>query len=156
MWHRLKNYLSSLWTYNVLSPDLRVRRRVKRSLHHRPALTPDEWFTVHYKQQDIAPVIAAFAYEHLEQYSGLTIGKVLPSDRLEEDLHWTQICWFDWELSLCEDFYDCFEVDISDRLDVSCLSTLQDLMDFLNQNRTDPHLDRLDQLDQLDKQEQTG
>ncbi|MBW4660032.1 MAG: hypothetical protein KME15_15260 [Drouetiella hepatica Uher 2000/2452] len=144
MWHRLKNFLSSLWTYNALRPDFRVRRRVNRSLSDRPALSQDEWFEAHYKAQGVTYAIALFAYQHLGQYSGLDLSRVLPSDRLEEDLQWTEVCWFDWEQSLCEDFHGCFGVDMGDRLDFSCLSTVQDLVDFLNQQKINPDSGELD------------
>jgi len=115
---------------------------VNRSLHDRSPLSQAEWFEVHYKTQGIADAIAIFAYKHLQQYSGLELSRILPSDRLEEDLQWTKVCWFDWHLSLCEDFYRCFGVDIGDRLDISCLSTLQDVMDFLNQQGANVDSDR--------------
>ena len=57
---------------------------------------------------------------------------MLPGDRLEEDLCWTEVCWFDWETRLCEDFWHCFGTDISDRLEEFAPSTVSDLICFLN------------------------
>jgi hypothetical protein len=58
---------------------------------------------------------------------------VLPSDRLEEDLRWTAVCWFDWQLHLCEDVWQAFGVDLSDRLDQIEAGTVADLLVFLQQ-----------------------
>jgi hypothetical protein len=132
MWDRLKNLFFSLRTYGTLSPDLRVRRRVNQSLRGRPNLSADEWAMAVCSAQKVAYPIATFAYFHLKQCSGLEFGRVLLSDRLNEDLHWTQICWFDWELSLCDNFRQNFGVDISDCLDEPNLSTIKDLIIFLN------------------------
>jgi hypothetical protein len=132
MWYRLKNIFSSLRTYNSLSPDLRVRRQVNQKLRDRPALNLHDWFEAFYHAQGVPYTIATFAYTYLSQYSGLDIGRILPHDRLHEDLHWTQVCWFDWETNLCNDFYRYFGIDISDRFDPSCFLTIWDLIIFLN------------------------
>jgi hypothetical protein len=132
MWHRLKNLFSILKSYPDLRPDLRVRQQVKRTLRHRPVLEQDEWFEAFYKARGIAYPIAIFAYTHLEKYSGLKLGSVWPTDRLEEELRWTEVCWFDWEQALCKDFYRCFNVEIDDCLDPSKLQTIEDLLLFLN------------------------
>lgn len=134
MWHRLKNFVLSLKTYKALSPDLKVRQRVNHALRCRPALNLDEWFETFYKGRGIAYPVATFVYHHLSQYSGLEFGRVLPSDRLNEDLKWTRVCWFDWELSLCDDFYGQFKVDISDRLEELQASTVEDLVCLLDQS----------------------
>lgn len=133
MWHRFKNLVVSLKTYDALSPDLKVRRQVNRSLEQRPSLNCDQWFEAFYQSQGILYPVASFAYQHLAQYSGLEFGRVLPTDRLNEDLCWTQVCWFDWELSLYDDFWQHFGVDISSCLDESSLDTVTDLILFLNQ-----------------------
>jgi hypothetical protein len=132
MWHKLKNLLSNLRSYPDLRPDLRVRQQVNRALRHRPVLKQDEWFETFYKAQGIGYPVATFAYTHLEKYSGLRLGSILPSDRLEEELRWTEVCWFDWEQALCEDFHRCFNVEIDDCLDLSSLDTVEDLIRFLN------------------------
>ncbi|HEY9639814.1 MAG TPA: hypothetical protein V6C57_04985 [Coleofasciculaceae cyanobacterium] len=132
MWHRLKNLFSSLRVYHDLRPDLRVRQQVNRILRDRPVLEQDEWFETFYKARGIAHPVATFAYTHLGQYSGLRLGSVLPTDRLEAELHWTEVCWFDWEQCLCEDFYGCFRVEIDDCWDFSNLQTVEDLILFLN------------------------
>jgi hypothetical protein len=132
MWHRFKNLVFSLKTYDALSPDLKMRQQVNRMLRQRPALNLEQWFESFYQPLGITYAVADFAYGHLAQYSGLEVGCLLPSDRLEDDLHWTQVCWFDWQLNLYDDFWQRFEVDISDCFDESALLTVKDLMAFLN------------------------
>ncbi|NJM86078.1 MAG: hypothetical protein HC769_10930 [Cyanobacteria bacterium CRU_2_1] len=132
MWHRLKNFVSSFSTYDDLSPDVNMRQQVNQRLQDRPALNSEEWFESFYKSNGISPAIAAFAYTHLAEYSELDFSRVLPSDRLEEDLHWTNVCWFDWDLSLCDDFYHHFKIDISDTLADFNFVTIEEFVSFLN------------------------
>jgi hypothetical protein len=132
IWQRLKNAFLSLQTYDVLSPDFKQRRQVNRMLRDRPTLSLNQWFKSYHQSSGIAPSVAAFAYRYLEEYSGLRIARVLPGDRLEADLHWTEVCWFDWENRLCEDFWHCFGVDMSDRLEDFAPSTIAELVEFLN------------------------
>jgi hypothetical protein len=141
MWHRLQNLIGSLKSYNVLSPDLHVRHQVKRVLCDRPILSADDWFRGFCKPLGIRQPIANFAYFHLEGYSGLPFSQVLLSDRFNEDLHWIEVCWFDWEMILCEDFYQLFGVDISDQLLGSTFLTIEELLFFLNQQveQIDPY-----------------
>jgi hypothetical protein len=143
MWHRLKNLFSSLKTYDALSPSVKVRRQVNRALRHRPALDVDAWFKSFYQLQGVAYPIVSFAYTHLEKYSGIQFSQVHPSDRLNEDLHWTQVCWFDWQLALCDDFYHCHGIDISDCLDELPLLTIEDLILFLDQKWAQAKRERL-------------
>lgn len=133
MWHRFKNLVFSLKTYDALSPDLKVRRQVNRLLCQRAALDLEQWFQLFYQSQGITYAVAAFAYVHLPRYSGLKFERVLPTDRLDQDLCWTQVCWFDWEVRLYDDFWQQFGVDISECLDVSALLTVKDLMACLTQ-----------------------
>lgn len=133
MWHRLKNLVLSLKTYKALSPDLKVRQRVNSILRRRPALNASDWFETFYQPRGITCSIATFAYTHLQRYSGLEFARVLPSDRLYEDLHWSEVCGFDWELTLCDDFCRQFSVDISHYLHCSQWSTVDELICFLNQ-----------------------
>lgn len=138
MWHRFKNLVFSLKTYDALSPDLKVRRQINRWLQQRPALDLEQWFQAFYQPQGISYAITAFAYEHLARYSGLDIGRILPTDRLNEDLCWTQVCWFDWQTNLYDDFWQHFGIDLSDCLDEDALLTVKDLMAFLHSCQTQP------------------
>lgn len=131
MWRSLKNFFYSLWTYADLSPDLRMRRSVKRFLRRRSSLSSREWYERFWQPADIPQPISDFVYTQMSQYSGLEFGRVLPTDRLNEDLHLSLICWFDWDICFCQSFLDSFDLDLSDRFDPASLSTVQDLVLFL-------------------------
>lgn len=132
MWHKLKNLFLNINTYADLSPDLTIRWQVNRALNKRCALTRDEWFETLWKPLDVDRQVAAFVYTQFEQYSGLTFSRVLPHDRLEADLHWTLVCWFDWEETLGQDIVAQFGLDISDDLLGREWDTVADLVLFLN------------------------
>ncbi|PZV19852.1 MAG: hypothetical protein DCF21_06450, partial [Leptolyngbya sp.] len=74
-----------------------------------------------------------FAYQQLHAYSGLEIGRVQPADHLVDDLAFPAVCWFDWSITLCEDFYETFGLDISETFDETQLFTFADLIGFLAQ-----------------------
>lgn len=131
MWRSLKNFFYSLWTYSDLSPDLKMRRSVKRFLGRRSLLSPYDWYERFWQPGDIPKSISDFVYTRMSDYSGLEFGRILPTDRLNEDLHLSLVCWFDWEISFCQEFLDSFGVDLSDRFNPETLSTVQDLVLFL-------------------------
>lgn len=132
MWYRFKNLIQGLLTYPILSPDLRLRRQVYQGLRKRPALSLSDWYMTYGKPQNLSYSIVEFAYHHLGKYAGLDFARLLPGDRLDEDLCWTKICWFDWHLALCDDFRQRFGIDLS--YDVQNLpnSDLQSLLIFLD------------------------
>lgn len=130
MWQKLKNLLASFSTYADLSPDLRQRRQVNRFLRDRPALTPDEWFEQFWEPLEISQAVTDFVYLSLQNYSGLEWARVQPSDHLVKDLHLVLVCWFDWEISFCEDFFCCFGVELG--LEVDNFQTVEDLVIFLD------------------------
>jgi hypothetical protein len=135
MWQRLNNTLISVQSYSTLSPSIQVRRQVNRALRDRPTLTSEEWAKEWAKichQDGIARALGLFVYTHLQRYSGIEFGKVRLSDRLNEDLQWTEICWFDWDLALCDDFQQFFGVDISEYSDQLDLPTVGELVAFLH------------------------
>lgn len=131
---RFHNWFLALRSYSDLRPDLAMRRRINRQiLADRPAHTGSEWYRKFWAPRGVSREVATFIYRSLAQYSGLQWAKVLPTDRLCEDLKLPLICWFDWELSLCEDFYQEFGLELDDYLDVTQLNTVADLMGFFNQ-----------------------
>lgn len=132
MWKTFKNFLRSVATYRTLSPDVRLRRQVIRWLRDRSPLPLEVWVKALRDSWGISKAVGIFAYTHLEKYSGLPTAQLRPSDRLDADLHWTMVCWFDWQLCLCEDFCHKFGVDISDRLEQCSPNTLADLLVFLD------------------------
>ncbi|MGF1524157.1 MAG: hypothetical protein ACFBSF_17700 [Leptolyngbyaceae cyanobacterium] len=133
MWQSVFNYFQSLRTYGDLSPDRAVRWQVNQQLRHRPKLSFEAWSNLFVKQDtSIAPSLLNFVYTQLQQYSGLDVGRMRPSDRLIEDLQIPAVCWFDWALRLCDDFYNTFQIDISDEFDESLQETVGDLVYALN------------------------
>ncbi len=132
MWRRLQNIFYSLRTYADLSPDIQTRQRINRFLRSRSPLSAEEWFEQFWSDRKIFKQVADFVYTHMSNYSGLEFSRVRPEDRLKEDLQFPLVCWFDWQLSLCEDFFQSFGVDMSDRFDPETLSTIEDLVTYLN------------------------
>ncbi len=142
MWQSVRNHLYSLLTYRDLSPDRAVRRQVNARLRNRPNLSFTAWAALFPTTGQHPPTsLLAFVYTRLPEYSGLEVGRVRPSDRLIDDLKLPLVCWFDWPYKLCDDFYETFQVDISEEFDEALLSTVGDLVDFL-----DGHLQFLDAL----------
>ncbi|MBF2027887.1 MAG: hypothetical protein IGS48_14175 [Oscillatoriales cyanobacterium C42_A2020_001] len=133
MWRSLKNFIFSLWTYSDLSPDLRMRRHVNKVLRSRPNLVATEWHQTCWQSSEVSPPVSTFVYQKMQEYSGLEFGRVRPSDRLNEDLHLPLVCWFDWELSFCEAFWQAFGVDLQAEFDLEQFTTVEDLVLFLNQ-----------------------
>ncbi|MDX2231346.1 MAG: hypothetical protein NW220_17045 [Leptolyngbyaceae cyanobacterium bins.349] len=111
---------------------MRLRRRVNKVLRSRTNLSATEWYQTHWQPLAIPRSISDFVYTQMQTYSGLEIGRIQPSDRLEEDLHLTLICWFDWELMFCENFLNSFEIDLTTQFNPDTLDTVQDLLLFLN------------------------
>lgn len=132
MWRELTNVVLTVRTYADLSPDLGVRRQIQQAWRSRPALSLEDWHQTFWQPLAISQEISAFVYEQMESYSGLPFAKVLPDDRLTEDLQFPLVCWFDWECALCDDFCDRFEIEISDLWDIGMLYTVRDFMIFLD------------------------
>jgi hypothetical protein len=137
MWHPLRNFVNSLTTYMALSPDMVARQRVNQWLRSRPLLTSNEWFIRYWTPPAVPRALPQplidFAYSHLAAYSGLDIGRIQPTDHLIDDLAFPAVCWFDWGLTLCEDFYQTFGLDISEDFDETQFVTCADLVHYLCQ-----------------------
>lgn len=137
MWRPFRNLVNNLQTYRFLSPDLAVRRQVNQQLRSRPCLTPEQWLAQYWTPpvatETFSLALIRFTYECLTDYSGLTVGRFHPTDRLLEDLQFPLVCWFDWGLNLCEDFQQAFNIDITDSFDETSLVTVADLVVYLHQ-----------------------
>ena len=135
MWQSAINYFRSLRTYRDLSPDAGIRRQVNAQLRERSRLNLEEWSQLFPQalSSDLTCRLLAFIYAKLPDYSGLDVGRLRPSDRLIPDLQLPLVCWFDWPYQLCDDFYETFQVDITEEFDESLLETVEDLVWFLNQ-----------------------
>ncbi len=126
----------------ALSPDMVARQRVNQWLRSRRCLTCDEWFLYHWTPpavpRPLPKPLIDFTFHHLHAYSGLDIGCVQPKDHLVNDLEFPAVCWFDWSLTLCEDFYTAFGLDISEDFDETQFFTVADLIGFLQQQLAQP------------------
>jgi len=147
IWRPLNNLVKSLKTHHILSPDPKARQEVNQWLSERPCLSCQEWYLIHWTPPAVAkpcpqPLIE-FLYDRLPYYSGLQVGCIHPKDHLVSDLRFPAVCWFDWGLCLCEEFYATFETDISDVFDESQLDTCADLVLFLQQQLNSKRPDQL-------------
>lgn len=132
MWQRIENLLHSVSTYADLSPDLAIRQQVNQVLRDRPALSLDRWYERFWQPLGITKAVVAFVYSQLECYSGLEVARWHPSDRLNEDLKLTLVCWYDWDLSLYDDILDRFGVDVSECFDPYECTTVGDFVVLLH------------------------
>ncbi len=128
----LSNWFSSVSTYAEMSPDLTIRKQVNQQMQRRTrrVLGAVEWGKL-FCRSDRAYPLLSFVYQYFGLYSGLEFGRVRPGDRLNDDLHFPLVCWFDWTTTFCEDFFQRFGVDLSDRFDEATFDTIDDLINFL-------------------------
>lgn len=138
MWRRLGNFLYSLQTYQELGPDLHIRQQVNQWLSQRSALNPTEWHSRFWQTHGVSRAVATFVYNHLTDHSGLEIARTWPTDHLEQDLHLTLVCWFDWHLELCDHFCQQFAADQDACLAIQQIQTMQELVLFLEAQATAP------------------
>ncbi len=153
MIEQLDNWLSSISTYADMSPDLAIRAQVnlRMKAHARPALGISDWcqlFLTHLSSignvtTDTAAFshaatgssdtrrVLCFVYQKFGQYSGIDFSRVCPDDRLNGDLHFALVCWFDWTIAFCEDFLEQFGIDLSDCFDEDEFDTIGELAAFL-------------------------
>lgn len=143
MWHRLRNFIANLKTYRDLSPDLKLRRRVRRRLSDRLSLQQEQWCIAAGQASQVSYPVARFAYTYLAQYSGLDFSRVRLEDNLEQDLCWSEICWFDWRTQLSEDLLCSFGTDLSEQIEWADWETIADLLAFLTcQLTSEPPLEQ--------------
>ena len=132
MMEPINNLFASISAYADMSPDLSIRREVNQRLKisSRDELELSSWCRLYSDRAGDRPVLA-FIYQQVAEYSGLSFGRVRPSDRLVKDLHLPLVCWFDWVLTFCEDFFQQFDVDLSDCFDEDNFETVDDMIAFL-------------------------
>jgi len=143
MWRNLRNQLASVQTYPELSPDLNLRRQINQALRSRPALTPEQWHRTYWVPPHTATPFpeefTTFLYRRLSEYSGLCFGRVYPTDRLCQDLKFPLVCWFDWSMTLCDDIWARYGVDLSETIDETQWITVRDLLTSLHHQLQAPH-----------------
>ncbi len=148
MSQQLDNWLSSISTYADMSPDLAIRAQVnfRMKAHARSALGISDWCQLFLSREGIPHTSAfsrsasdasdtrrvlCFVYQRFSEYSGIDFSRVRPEDRLNDDLHFSLVCWFDWTITFCGDFCDQFDLDLSDCFDEDDFSTVGELAMFL-------------------------
>ncbi|MEL6816884.1 MAG: hypothetical protein AAFP03_19070, partial [Cyanobacteria bacterium J06598_3] len=110
-----------------------IRRDVNNWMirRDRPSLNLSDW-CAHFGYSRPTPVLT-FVYENFGEYSGLDFSRVCPNDSLNTNLHFPLVCWFDWTITFCEEFFQAFNVDLSDRFDEADFTTIGELVNFLAQ-----------------------
>ena len=142
----MNNLLSSLEAYADMSPDLEVREQVSQwmRMRDRQPLSLIKWCEVFSNElvnigkavedsatEGVTKSVLAFVYEFFSGYTGLAFSQVRPNDRLNRDLHFPLICWFDWTLDFCDDFLARFDLDLSDCFDEAEFDTVGEVVEFL-------------------------
>jgi hypothetical protein len=140
--HEVKNGWMALKAYPDMSPNLNLRRKINRKLLDRPAYSANEWHQRLWRPLGVRADVVEFVYQALTECSGLVAGRLLPGDRMVADLQLPLICWFDWEMTCMELFWQRFdpsgsrveELDETDLdSDPTTFETLEDWILFLNQ-----------------------
>mgnify|MGYP001796195120 CR=1 FL=1 len=132
MIQQLNNWLNSISTYADMSPDYSIRHQVNRrlALCARDSLSIDDWCQLFSTQAGDLTTLA-FLHERFSEYSGLDFSRIRAHDRLHGDLHLALVCWHDWVITFCEDFYQQFHIDLSDCFDEDDYETIGELITFL-------------------------
>jgi hypothetical protein len=132
MLSRLATQLQNRWmdlnAYPDMRPDYKIRQQVNRSHAQRPLYSAVEWHQRFWYPLGIQRLLSEFVYELLTECSGLEIGRLLPSDRLMQDLQLPLVCWFDWEMVWTEQFGTRFGLETDWILDIAEFETLEELM----------------------------
>ena len=142
MWRTLKNWFYSFWTYRDLGPDIVTRWEVNQRLRSQRRPSPlNQWAVIisqlsRQQGYQVPPStrLLQFTYTHLQKYSGIDFRYVRLHDRLQEDLRFALVCWFDWETQFCDDVYNELGIDISLTFDADDCETVGDLIKFLIQS----------------------
>ncbi len=128
--HRLSNFISSVNAYADMSPDLSVRKDVNTWMVRRDRQTLDLTTWSQLFGHPSHPVLA-FIYKSFGDYSGLDFSRTRPNDSLNTHLKFPLVCWFDWTITFCENFFQAFDLDLSDRFDEADFHTIGELINFL-------------------------
>ncbi len=124
----------SLSSYSDMRPDFKLRSHINRTLlQSRPTFHPEAWFEQFWRRQGIALPVVRFVQGHLTDYSGLWWERIVPGDRLLEDLHLPLVCWFDWELQLQADLQQDLGLAMEEPILLFEGTTVQDFVGRLNE-----------------------
>ncbi|MGD1898044.1 MAG: hypothetical protein ACFB16_13945 [Phormidesmis sp.] len=134
MMNQLNNWFSTLSAYADMSPDIAIRHQVNQWMKKRTRLNLDvsEWCDLFAPQSENRELLT-FIYQQFSQYSGLEFGRVRPRDTLHAELHFALVCWHDWVITFCEDFYQQFQIDLSDHFDEDDFETIGEMIAYLSE-----------------------
>ncbi len=133
MMQQLNSWFINVNAYADMSPDLTIRRQVNQWMKDRTRLNLElsSWQRLFAPQSKNSELLT-FIYQRLAQYSGLSFGRVRPRDSFHGDLHFALVCWHDWVITFCEDFYEQFHIDLSDRFDEDDFETIGEMIAYLD------------------------
>ena len=77
--------------------------------------------------------LLTFVYQRFSQYSGLAFGRVRPHDTMHGDLKFALVCWHDWVIDFCEDFWEHFHIDLSNDFDEDDFETIGGIVEYLDE-----------------------
>ncbi len=91
-------------------------------------MSSHDWFVRFWKPLGVDRDVSSFVYEKLRDYSGVEFSRVVPQDRFQEDLRFSDVCWNDWEFDFAEDFRRQFGTDVLEELSREGLETVEQLL----------------------------
>ncbi len=106
---------------------------LKKYLENREPLSIVDWHRKWWEPLGVKKDVSDFVYKNLESYLGIEAAKVIPSDRLIDDLHFDKLGWPRWDADLRDDFEEQFTVDLFKNPGINKESkTFQEFVCFLN------------------------
>jgi len=101
------------WARRVFGhPSGGARSEVNRRLMNRAAHSEEQWYDAHFKAAGVSADVARTVFRCLAGYSGIDFGRVLPDDRLAQDLRFDDVCWRDWEIDFVSDLREQLGLDL--------------------------------------------
>jgi hypothetical protein len=107
----------------------KAQDRVSARLEERENLTSEHWFQRWWKERGISKEVTDFLYEHAPDYFTFEIGRVVPSDRLREDLELKYTGYIDWDMDLWRDYRRTFNRKLGK--DPAEIRTIEDFINWL-------------------------
>jgi len=117
-------------------PSGRARSEVNRRLRERMARSEEDWYATHFEAADVSADVVRTVSRCLAGYSGIDFARVLPADRIAEDLRFDEVCWRDWEMDFISDLREKLGLDVMAdpalKREVERAETIGDLMRALS------------------------
>jgi hypothetical protein len=84
----------------LIDRPTRHRAEVRVRLAERPDLSRNAWYQTYWEQLEIREQVALAVAEFIGSEAGIDALKLIPTDRLVEDLRLPDLCWPDWDMRL--------------------------------------------------------